>query len=332
MPTRERAVRLLAAGLVGGAVSCAAVLGIDDKPLRPDDAGVDGGAFVDAGDAGDAGCDASEAMGCATCLAHDFCDDFDQPGQRPTDRWELTQGGPFTKEDAGVELSDAESVSSPTSLRAFATSTVKSAYVLLGHEVAFAARSPGTPFKGLRYAFDLKLSDLTFQSADGGALPDDAGAMGVAAFFDVDTAPLPKTTGIGILVRRDGVLLAVSDDIRGGQGTTDTIVLLPAASVAVLRNWLRFELVIATPAEAVLQGYEACKGIAAPLVVAGSLVKRNVGKCMAIRETILGAPDGGTWVERSAGLSLGLTLFDQPGIGGGHGAAHYDNVVLDVWR
>lgn len=151
---RRCAPAVVALAALGVGIGCNAILGIEDRPRRPDDAGIGGpdGAKDDAGDAsasGDAGPRPDAAGACGAQPPPDagatraFCDDFDQGDI--TNRWDdLTLGaGP-------VDFDGADSVSSPRSLRVTLVSGS-------GSRTSTVTKTVTTTKQDVTVGFDLRL-------------------------------------------------------------------------------------------------------------------------------------------------------------------------------
>lgn len=310
---------LVLTGLAACLFACGAILGIDDKPLRPD---TDARALADATDAKDSGaeaqCNPRESAGCSADCPHDFCDDFDGDGQAPATRWTAPVGfkNPILQGDSGVALTTSGN-SPPAALVVTTTSSGSTTFGILVNQLAFVDRHAGQAFDGVRVAVDLRIDALTFTGVGGPV--KDAGSATMLGLLRPDSFP-PK--GIAVVLSANSVHLDVAEDVLGGGGAEAIAEINGGLNIAnSLNNWVRVELFVGDQGRAVREGYETCKAIAPGLVAAASLGKIVGEACVAV-------PAGfgpASWAEHPA-LLIGGLLFAP-----GNAAFRIDNAVADFY-
>jgi hypothetical protein len=304
-------------------IACAAILDIQDKPLRPGDAGdATDGAAIEAGDAGaDASCTTDESLGCARqCVRHDFCDDFDEPGQKLTTRWTFTGvTNPLLKGDAStIELVLDAGRSAPGSLLTYAaTETTRSAYGIVLKDLSFYDLHPDASFSGVRAAADIQVESIAVY--DGGA--GDAGLNLMPVLGMITNPPVPTPAAVAIVVSPGGVLVQASLDVLDDKYPRTSKWIFRGEIPRFSRNWVRMELVVAPASVAAAAGFPDCLEEDAGLVVAGS-VATFYRACMGLTD-VLASP---TW-PRTPILAAGTIVFET-----GMARVRTDNVVLDFWQ
>jgi len=311
---RRRGLRVvLAAAVAALSTACALVLGIDDKPLRPEspsEGGVDAGA-----DAADAACTPDPRLGCA-CETHDFCDDFDDDASAPFSRWSSPLGNPFVKAGSTIGL-DAGGRSPERATSVVGGSDGGSTYAIVLAELDHAKLRPGRPFAGAKLSFLLQLEELALSANNSGPI-DDAGTAYVGAVLRLLEV---KPAGAAILVADDGTYLSVSTDVIGGGGKGSTARLYEGAVLKLAKppNWIRVEIFIAERDKAVAAGYSSCSGLPAGPVAAAMLSIPTYQGCVAIP-----AEFGDLSWAKAPILGVGAGTF-----GAGTFRVRHDNVSFD---
>lgn len=320
---KRRVTRLSFVGATASLIACAAILDIQDKPLRPTDAGAaTDGAPIEAGDGGgDASCTTDESLGCARqCVPHDFCDDFDEAGQKLTTRWTFTGvTNPLLKGDAStIELVLDAGRSSPGSLLTSAsTENTKSAYGIVLKDLSFYDLHPGANFSGVRAAADIQVESIAV--FDGGAADGAVNVMPVLGMLT--NPPVPTPAAVAIVVSPGGVLLQASLDVLDDKYPHTSKPIFEGEISRFSTNWVRMELIVAPPSVAAAAGFLDCTKEDAGLVVAGS-VAATYRACMGLTD-VLASP---TW-PRTPILAVGTIVFET-----GMARVRTDNVVLDFWQ
>jgi hypothetical protein len=305
-------------------VACAAILDIQDRPLRRADAGpTSDGALVEAGDAGgEASCTTDESLGCARqCARHDFCDDFDEPGQTLTTKWTFTGvTNPLLKGDAStIELVlDAGRSGSSSVLTKASTANTKSAYGIILKDLSFYDLHPGANFSGVRAAADIQVESIAVFDGGGG---DDAGLNVMPVLGMLTNPPVPTPAAVAIVVSPVGVLLQASLDVLDNKYPHTSKWIFQGEIARFSTNWVRIELVVAPPSVAAAAGFLDCAKEDAGLVVAGS-VAATYRACMGLTD-VLASP---TW-PRTPILAAGTIVFET-----GMARVRTDNVILDFWQ
>lgn len=311
---------LLAVGL--GALSCAQILGIEEKPLRTQGgAAADAPTSSDAGDGGQTLCADPDTLECSETCPHDFCDDFDRDGQAPASRWTAPAGfqNPFLQGDAGGGSVSTLALSSPGNNSPFGLvsmprSTLPQGFSMLIQAMDFEARHKGKEIAGLRVSIDVLVDALTF--TDVGGPISGVGSAGLLALLRGDSFPVK---GVGVFLTKGSVHLAVSEDSLNLKGTQSVADINSALSVAnVLNRWVRIELFVGEQARA-KEKYAACDAVAPGLVVAATLGNGGLGAaCLPIFESF-----GPTWI-RTPALLVGGLLYAP-----GEATFRIDNVIAD---
>lgn len=292
--------------------ACGLLLGIEDLPERLPDAGVDASS----------GCTNNESSGCAAqCSRHDFCDDFDRDGQAPSSAWlgALGFSSPLRKGTADLKVVGA-SRSPPASLEAIATSDAsRSSYELLIHEFPLREVRPDAGFHGVRFAFDFVLDDLTLRSPQGPA--GDAGSVLVAGLLAPSGTLAPG--GVAIALSPEGVHIVAAQDVLDDKGTPPVATIREMRLKDLVGNWVRFELFVASRAEAIAAGFSSCAPLPEGAVAAGAMASRAAQACIALPGILA---DASAWASNPV-LSVGAVVFED-----GNLAARFDNVTADFSR
>lgn len=327
--TFSKPERLLvfAAGLALSLAACAQILGIEDRPLRPDggapvdEAGLDGA--PDRNEA--AACVMDESAGCAAqCVRHDFCDDFDQPGESPGSRWLLSAlSNPLVRGDAGFDLPHEGGRSAPAYAAAHAfTDQNAAAVALLLHEMNFNDTHSGTSFNGVRAAADVRVEAAT--AFDAGLATDasaDAGVAFVPMFALVTNPPLPTPAAVAVGVNAQGVVLAASPNILDESAPRITKYVYETQFIQAFGNWVRVELLVAPPQAAIAKGFSSCSSVSTELAAAAS-VAGAFQTCIALD----GALGNAAWARTPiVGAGLVVPQYAMLRVG-------FDNVVADFLR
>lgn len=314
MTRRRRGLRLTVAATAAAlSTACALVLGIDDKPLRPEQAGEGG---VDAGEGGaDAACAPDPRLGC-TCEKHDFCDDFDDDASAPFSRWSSPLGNPFVKAGSTIGL-DGGGQSPERATSVVGASDGGSTYAIVLAELDQGALRPGRPFAGVKLSFRLQIEDLALSSKNSGPV-DDAGTAYVGAVLRLLDV---KPAGAAVLVADNGTYLSVSTDVIGGSGLGGTALLYEGAVLKLAKppNWIRVEIFIAERDRAVAAGYASCSALPAGPVAAAMLSLPTYQGCVAIP-----AQFGDLSWAKTPIIGVGAGTF-----GAGSFRVRHDNVSLD---
>lgn len=152
-----RARRVVAAAAATVAVGCNAILGIEQKPLRADDAGGVHAASDDGGpSAHDGDARATSPCGPTSGATLVFCDAFDDGAATPAGRWDALEIGAGT-----VGFDATEAVSPPRSLRFDLAAGG-------GSRTSAMTKAVATTKQDVTVAFDVRLDGPT--SADFGAI------------------------------------------------------------------------------------------------------------------------------------------------------------------
>ena len=311
-------------GLAATLIACASVLGIEDKPLRPE---TDGSPTLDGGDAGDAGaeagCNLLESHACSADCPRDFCDDFDGDGQAPETRWVTPIGlqNPFVRGDSGVALT-MQADSPPKALAATTSTTSSTSYGMLAHLLSFDEKHKGQAFDGVRVAFDFRVDELT-STGNGGPVKD-AGNAAMLGMLRSDVVKPLK--GIAVVLSGTTMVLDVADDVLGsGTGPEVIGVIAEGLDISFLKgNWLQLELFVGDRERAIKLGYAPCADAAVSpgLVAAAGLAGKALGAACVNVPPSFGSSD---WAQFPV-LLAGSLLFS-----GGTAAFRIDNVSADFY-
>lgn len=238
-----------AAAVAGAAWGCAAVMGLEDRPLVLD------ASVKDAGDAATTDACVLGTRWCETsCPRPDFCDDFDDPEPAPSTRWSegaFLSGGSLTIEAdpshdalgavlfarAGAQLVEGGTPSNEVGAAATLLQSL-SAPGARGLRIKFRARFADLSFDDVRYDGDLPGPSAAIV----GVLDRSGNALGATAWRD------PKR---GLIV---GVVLRKSD---GSKNTSRPVVefeVTPATMGVIRDSYSTFDIVFGSPAVLASQG------------------------------------------------------------------------------
>lgn len=315
----RRTAFAVAAGLLGSA--CAVVLGIEDKPLRPE--------VVEVGpevgpDAGTPRCEDPPRV-CA-CARHDFCDDFDAPDAAVFAAWKDDSGTPnqILLGEASVALvTDAHSP--PRALQATAR---KDSYLTPTAAVGlsrldFDALHPGQRVAGIRLGFHVRLVNIAVPNPDdperdAGPIPR-LGSAGIGGLVG-EPRPSAQPAGVGLIVANERVYLATTSNVFAGNVADDYALVYDSPVGALSVTWLSVEMVVTSRDRAVALGYADCSGLPDGPVGAAAFIG-SFRKCLPLRGALADAYPA--WLK-TAGVSVGGIVFDP-----GSATVAYDDVIAD---
>ncbi|CAN5924162.1 hypothetical protein BH11MYX4_BH11MYX4_63340 [soil metagenome] len=309
-----RAAVALVFALAGVSAACGTILGLETLPIVDPDATPD---QVSDAAVSDAGCEASSTM--CGCVPHDFCDDFDVDGEALGARWSGLLGltNPFTKGDAKIELT-TQALSAPRAILTTAGDPKASSIALLSQQLDHAVAHPGRAFAGFRYALDLQLETLETTEVRGPLV--DSGSAVAASVLHFDG---PAAKGVAIILSTDGVFLLTAAsilDIQSEDSGDGAITQLFSGDILALsRNWLRVEIVMADRDRAVREGFTSCGSrTGGPVVAAAIGAARIKQACLTVPAAV-----GLSWATQPV-VNAGSLLF-----AGGKLVLRQDNVAFD---
>jgi hypothetical protein len=310
---RARLVPVATAGALACS-ACALVLGIEDPPLRQVDAGADTGP-VDAG----ADCSPLPREGCRSCAVHDFCDDFDTPGEALFARWSsVLSSNPFRRGDSGITTDEA-GLSPPGAIVTTAEGTSQSGYAIGLHALDLAASHPGRAAAGVKYVFYMSLEELAL-TEKAGPLPDASSAYvgAILRLLSIEGGQ-PKPAGAAVLVTDKGVYLAMSRDIISGGDQPNVAQLFEGDVKSLSANWVKAEILVAERDRAIAAGYTSCSTVAPGPVAAAMLSLPTFQGCVAVPPEF---GDLGWTAQPTVGVGAGT-------FGSGTVRVRHDNVAVD---
>lgn len=232
---------VLFAALPGVAsVACSFLIGLDDRPARPET--VDAASDVAATDGdGDAGTYCSHAAGAI------LCDDFDTPGQSVSSQWPgvplLQLKSPTVLRDAAITIIDDEfATSAPRAL-----DTALSDFERGGFTAAMIAKQFDSEVgrNGLVYSFDFQLLDF-FGDRDGSTFSDtgpnpqvlNEPKVGLGGFLSLT----PDLRRYAVALTANGAHLGLTEGIEGEEVTNYAVVASGSLNKLGDRAWLRITL------------------------------------------------------------------------------------------